>query len=271
MSYGVLYDTTKCIGCRACQVACKQWNQLPCEKTTNTGDLENPPKLSSKTFTKVRFTETEYEGKFHMVFTKIQCMHCKHPACAQACPVSALQKRPEGAVTYDDKRCFGCRYCMVACPFQVPAYEYRNSLTPKVRKCVFCFEKRLVQGGMPACIEACPMQVMTFGRRDEMVRLAKQKLRADPDRYFPHIYGEHEVGGTAWMYLSSTSFQKIDLPALGYHPVPGYTEPVQHMLFKWFLPPLGLYGLLGGIMWFVESRRGKDRAETEGEGADGSH
>jgi hypothetical protein len=158
---------------------------------------------------------------------------------------------------------------MVACPFQVPAYEYHNTLTPKVRKCVFCFEKRLARGGVPACVESCPMQVMTFGPRTDLIRLAREKIEGDPGRYVPHVYGESEVGGTAWMYLSSVPFQEIDLPALGYHPVPGYTEPVQHLLFKWFLPPLGLYGALGGIMWYVESRRGKHEASGPG-GADGN-
>lgn len=268
---GVLVDTTLCVGCRKCEAACNEVNDdLPRaspEAFKDESVFQRRRRMDYGTYTVVN----RYEGPGGPAYAKFQCMHCLQPACVSACIVGALTRQPNGAVVYDSWKCIGCRYCMVACPFQVPAYEYRNSLTPKVRKCIFCFEKRLVQGGMPACIEACPMQVMTFGRRDEMVRLAKQKLRADPDRYFPHIYGEHEVGGTAWMYLSSTSFQKIDLPALGYHPVPGYTEPVQHMLFKWFLPPLGLYGLLGGIMWFVESRRGKDRAETEGEGADGSH
>jgi hypothetical protein len=137
---------------------------------------------------------------------------------------------------------------MVACPFQVPAYEYDNALTPKVRKCIFCFEKRLARGEPPACVQACPMQVMTFGKRSDLIRQGEAQIRAYPARYVPRVYGKDEVGGTAWLYLSRVPFDKIDLPALGYHPVPGFTEPVQHLLFKWFLPPLALYGVLAALM-----------------------
>jgi Fe-S-cluster-containing dehydrogenase component len=182
------------------------------------------------------------------VFAKFQCMHCLQPACVSACIVGALTKQANGAVTYDSWKCIGCRYCMVACPFQVPAYEYDNALTPKVRKCIFCFEKRLARGEPPACVQACPMQVMTFGKRSDLIRQGEAQIRAYPARYVPRVYGKDEVGGTAWLYLSRVPFDKIDLPALGYHPVPGFTEPVQHLLFKWFLPPLALYGVLAALM-----------------------
>jgi hypothetical protein len=101
------------------------------------------------------------------------------------------------------------------------------------------------------------MQVMTFGKRNELIRQAREKIEAYPNRYVPHIYGEKEVGGTAWLYLSGIDFTSVDFPALGYHPVPGYTEPIQHAIFKWFLPPLGLYATLGSIMWFLKKRREK--------------
>ncbi len=270
---GVLVDTTLCVGCRKCEEACNEINddlrRISPEIFKDESVFQRRRRMDYSSYTVVnRYAGLDDSGK--PVYAKFQCMHCLQPACVSACIVGALTRQPNGAVIYDSWKCIGCRYCMVACPFQVPAYEYQNSFTPKVRKCVFCFEKRLVQGGVPACVQACPMQVMTFGPRNGMIRLAKEKLEAHPDRYFPHVYGEHEVGGTAWMYLSSASFQEIDLPVLGYHPVPGYTEPVQHMLFKWFLPPLGLYALLGGIMWFVESRRGKGSPESEQEGADDS-
>src|SRR4030042_4688041 len=109
MAKGVLYDANKCIGCRACQVACKQWNELPSEETQNTGTIENPPHLSAKTFTKIRFREIEYNGKFHWVFAKTQCMHCDEPACAAACLVGALKKAEGGPGPYDDGKCIGCR------------------------------------------------------------------------------------------------------------------------------------------------------------------
>jgi formate dehydrogenase iron-sulfur subunit len=267
---GVLIDTTLCVGCRRCEAACNEINEdLPRaapEKFKDESVFGRRRRMDDSAYTVVNRYADPDSGK--PVFAKFQCMHCLQPACVSACIVGALSRQPNGAVIYDAWKCIGCRYCMVACPFQVPAYEYRNTLTPKVMKCVFCFEKRLQQGGTPACVQACPMQVMTFGRREEVIRLAKERLEKHPDRYVPHVYGEHEVGGTAWMYLAGVSFQKIDLPALGYHPVPGFTEPVQHMLFKWFLPPLGLYTLLGGVMWYVESRR---KPDTEQGGADDSH
>jgi len=271
----VLVDLTKCNGCRQCEAACQKaagFDYPTAEELKDASVFARIRRLGPRAYTTInKYDVPGGTSEPSSVFVKSNCLHCNDPACASACLVGALRKEANGAVSYDAWKCMGCRYCMVACPFQVPAYEYQNSFTPKVRKCVFCFEKRLVQGGVPACVQACPMQVMTFGRRGDLIRLAKEKLEEQSGRYYPHVYGEHEVGGTAWMYLSSAPFQKIDLPALGYHPVPGYTEPVQHMLFKWFLPPLGLYGLLGGIMWFVESRRGKLSSASEQEGIDESH
>jgi hypothetical protein len=145
---------------------------------------------------------------------------------------------------------------MAACPFQVPAYEYRNAFTPKVRKCTFC-QPRISAGGLPACVQACPMEVMTFGPRESLLIEARARLASYPERYVQHIYGEHEVGGTSWLYLSGIPFEQIGLPTLGYHPTPGYTEPIQHAIFKYFLPPLGLYSLLGGLMWFANKRKKK--------------
>ena len=268
---GVLVDTTLCVGCRRCEAACNEINEdLPRRSPQAFQDesvLDHRRRMDHGAYTVVnRYLSPDDSEK--PVYAKFQCMHCLQPACVSACIVGALSRQPNGAVIYDSWKCIGCRYCMVACPFQVPAYEYRNSFTPKVRKCIFCFETRLTKGGVPACVEACPMQVMTFGKRTGLIRLAHGKIEEQPDRYVPNVYGEHEVGGTAWMYLSSVPFQKIDLPALGYHPVPGYTEPVQHILFKWFLPPLGLYALLGSIMWFADFRRGKPRALPMQGGAD---
>jgi len=162
MTIAVLYDANICTACRGCQVACKQWNGndefIPIVEngvpSKNRGSYENPPQLSERTWTRIRFTETEYNGKFYWAFTKHQCMHCQHPACAAACPVSALQKTPEGPVVYDDKRCFGCRYCMVACPFGIPTFEWGEAL-PWIRKCTFCYD-RLNAGMEPACVKTCP-------------------------------------------------------------------------------------------------------------------
>lgn len=262
---GVLVDTTLCVGCRKCETACNQINEeLPRQSPEAFDDqtvFAKRRRMDAGSFTVVnRYANPNDPAK--PVFAKFQCMHCLKPACVSACIVGALAKESNGAVTYDAWKCIGCRYCMMACPFQVPAYEYHNALTPKVRKCIFCFEKRLARGETPACVQACPMQVMTVGNRSDLIRQGEAKVREHPDRYVPRVYGKDEVGGTAWMYLSSVPFDKIDLPALGYHPVPGFTEPVQHLLFKWFLPPLALYGVLAVIM-----RRQQQQPETPHEPA----
>lgn len=254
---GVLVDTTLCVGCRKCEAACNRVNtDLPRQSPAAFEDrsvFARRRRMDAGALTVVnQYPNPSDPAK--PIFAKFQCMHCLQPGCVSACIVGALSKQPDGAVTYDAGKCIGCRYCMVACPFQVPAYEYHNALTPKVRKCAFCFEQRLARGEAPACVQACPMQVMTFGRRNELIRAGEAKTRGQPDRYVHRVYGKDEVGGTAWLVLSGVPFDKIDLPALGYHPVPGFTEPVQHLLFKWFLPPLALYAALGVIMRAVENR-----------------
>ena len=266
---GVLVDTTRCVGCRRCEKACNEVNELhePKVPFDDPSVFDQPRRMDANAFTVVNRYESSPDTPDKPVHAKMQCMHCLNPACVSACIVGALSKEPNGAVVYDADKCIGCRYCMMACPFQVPAYEYDRVLTPRVRKCTFCFEARLKDGGLPGCVESCPMQVMTFSKRTSLVRLAHQRLRKQPDLYVPHVYGENEVGGTSWMYLSGISPQKLGLPKLGYHPVPGYTEPIQHALFKWFLPPLGLYGTLGGIMWFLKSKKKRAKATSGEEGA----
>ena len=212
--------------------------------------------MDYSTYTIVNRYQSVSGDAFKPVFAKFQCMHCLRPACKSACIVGAFSSEATGAVQYDSWKCIGCRYCMAACPFQVPAYEYRNAFTPKVRKCTFC-QPRISAGGLPACVQACPMEVMTFGPRESLLIEARARLASYPERYVQHIYGEHEVGGTAWLYLSGIPFEQIGLPTLGYHPTPGYTEPIQHAIFKYFLPPLGLYSLLGGLMWFANKRKKK--------------
>jgi formate dehydrogenase iron-sulfur subunit len=251
MGKGVLYDATKCIGCRACQTACKQWNELPSNSTTNYGTYENPPQLNANNYTKIRFTEIEDKGKINFVFTKLQCMHCEHPACVTACPVSALQKRPEGAVTYDDKRCFGCRYCMVACPFGIPTFQW-DTPTPWIRKCTFCFDRQ--SGGLkPACVTTCPTGALQFGEREELIAEAHNRIQQSPDKYVDHVYGENEVGGTSWLYLSSVPFEELGLPTLPSEPVVTNADRAMRLV-----PPVlvCMAALMAGIYW-VTKRRGK--------------
>jgi len=262
---GVLVDTTRCVGCRKCEKACNAINtDLPRRPEgffEDPGIFDEQRRMDYAAYTVVNRNENP-DDPGDPVYVKAQCMHCVSPACVSACIVGAISREHDGAVSYDASKCIGCRYCMVACPFQVPAYEYGNGLTPKIRKCTFCFETRLSQGEMPACVQECPMQVMTFGKRADILEEGRRRIRTKPNLYIPHIYGEHEVGGTSWVYLSSISFQEMGLPKFGYHPVPGFTEPLQHMIFKWFLPPLALYASLGTIMWHLGSRRKRAEEAT---------
>jgi len=263
-SLAVLVDTTLCVGCRACEQACNEINPdlplVPNDFFKDDSVFERRRRMNASAFTVVnRYQPNNSEAPVHV---KFQCMHCLYPACVSACLVGAMTRDASGAVVYDEKKCIGCRYCMAACPFQVPAYEYASILTPRVRKCTFCFKTRLKQNEIPACVAACPMRVMTFGPRAELITIGRTRIRKNPERYIPHIYGEHEAGGTTWMYLAAAPFEQIDLPKLGYHPIPGYTEPVQHTLFKWFLPPLGLFAMLAGAMWYNKRKSKQSGDDT---------
>jgi Fe-S-cluster-containing dehydrogenase component len=186
------------------------------------------------------------------VYVKANCLHCNDPACVSACLVGAFKKLDEGPVVYDAWKCMGCRYCMVACPFQIPTYEYDNVLTPQVRKCTLCAnEGNPNKGGVPACVRTCPQEVMTYGKRSELLARAHQQIAQQPDVYRDHVYGEHEAGGTSWLYLGpkDQSFEELGFLPLGSSPPPMRTERIQHGIFKYFIPPLAWYGLLGAIMW----------------------
>ena len=255
---GVLVDTTLCIGCRKCEWACNKANRLPVQPLASFEDKSvfvERRRPTSAAYTVVnRYNDLRADGR--PIDVKVQCFHCNEPACHSACIVTAFSKQHNGAVVYDSSRCMGCRYCMVACPFQIPAYEYENALTPQVRKCTFCFDRIAEPHGVPGCVEICPVQCLTFGRRSDLIILAREKIRDDPDKYIDHIYGEHEVGGTSWMYLSSVPFDKIGFVDVGTKPVPRLTETLQHGVFRYFVPPISLYAFLGGMMWLGREREG---------------
>lgn len=214
-SFGVLHDTTRCIGCRKCEKACNEVNKMPNPKVPfeDLSVLETERRTSVHTHTVVnRYAPSKQASseKQHPIFVKKQCNHCLEPACASACFVKAFKKDKKGPVGYDETLCVGCRYCMVACPFNIPAYEYDNPLTPRVMKCTMCLP-RIEEGKLPGCVEICPREALVFGKRDDLIREARMRIQKYPDLYVDHIYGEHEMGGTSWLYLSKVPFSQIGM------------------------------------------------------------
>lgn len=218
-SFGVLHDITKCIGCRKCEQACNQVNDLP--KPDKAFDdlsvLGQTRRTQADSYTVVnrfyRFdgdTQSDQDTPGSPLFAKKQCNHCLEPACASACFVKAFKKNKTGAVVYDESLCVGCRYCMVACPFEIPAYEYHKALTPSVTKCTMC-HPRLLEGKLPGCVDACPKEALIFGERDKLIRAAWKRIDKYFDQYIPHVYGEHEMGGTSWLYISGQPFSKTGM------------------------------------------------------------
>jgi Fe-S-cluster-containing dehydrogenase component len=207
--------------------------------------------------------EVDEHGNPIPVYVKLQCMHCQDPACVSACITGALTKKENGVVHYDVSRCIGCRYCMVACPFEVPAYEYSEPLLPRVRKCTFCYERIAGEGGMPACAEACPVEAITFGRRKQLLKSARERLRRDPARYVKDIYGEREAGGTCWLYISGVPFEKLGFVPVPPRGMPRLAEAVQHTFYTYLWAPLVLFAGLGGLM-----RRTHRRKQVNAEGGE---
>jgi Fe-S-cluster-containing dehydrogenase component len=212
---GVLVDTTLCVGCRGCEAACAESNALP-PPVEGAAVFDQKRETSQQVFTVVNRVEKEPGVER---YAKRQCMHCVNPACASACPVQAMVKQPTGPVTYDASRCMGCRYCMIACPFDVPKYEYESN-APRVRKCSFCAQRQ-ADGKLPACAEVCPSGALLFGKRSELIEVAKARIYQNPTRYLHHVYGELEAGGTSWLYISDVPFEELSLPSdVGTRPYP---------------------------------------------------
>jgi formate dehydrogenase iron-sulfur subunit len=240
----ILTDLTKCIGCEACVWACKEINDLP------RGE-------KAKTLDAYTWTVIERHGPVNV---RRQCMHCIDPACASACPVGAIERQPDGAVWYHVDRCFGCRYCLIACPFQIPKYQW-DKATPLMQKCILCFRKRLEQGKQPACTEACPTGATIFGEREELLNIASRRILDNPGRYVNHIFGQYEAGGTSVLYLSHVPFEQLGFKVdVQHNPYPKLTWEVLEKL-----PTVVTTGgvLLAGIWWITKRR--KDVAHEEGE------
>ncbi len=250
---GMLYDATLCIGCRVCVTACKKANDLPY-------NLSDPAKeLSGDTKNIIRL----YAEGDERSYIKAQCNHCLDPACATACMIGAMAKREMGIVTWDPEKCIGCRYCQVACPFNIPKFEWGKP-NPKIVKCELC-KHRLDEGKEPGCCEACPVGAVIFGKYEDLLKEARQRIEQHKDRYWPkgdpRIFGEADLGGTQVLYLADVSFDKLGLPDIGNDPVPKLARSVQHGAYKWGIGPLALYGILGAVMW--HNRRGAAAEEEK--------
>jgi Fe-S-cluster-containing dehydrogenase component len=225
-NYGVLVDIPKCIGCESCSVACKLWNELkwdPNRKAKTAKDRAAEPNkgLWADEWTAINLYEPKKAGEPVFRFVKTQCFHCLDPACVSACFSKAFQKLPQGPVIYDQSLCVGCRYCMLACPFDVLKYEWEKAI-PGVRKCQMC-ATRVASGTPPACESVCPTGALTFGQREEL--LAEAKKRIKDNGYIDHIFGEKEVGGTQWLYISDVPFEELRFRTdVTTRPMPSYSK-----------------------------------------------
>ena len=247
MAKAILYDSVLCVGCRACEEACSARWKLPYNEQIAAEETTSAHKLTA-----VRTFGERYSRKL--------CMHCVDPACASVCPVGAFEKTAAGPVVYHADRCMGCRYCMMACPFQVPTYEWDARL-PKVKKCDMCSD-RVPAGGVTRCSEACPAEATITGEREELIQIAKKRIEESPAEYNKAIYGLQEVGGTSVLMIGAVPFDQLgfrsDLPK---EALPQYTWAALQ-----YVPDVVVLGsaLLGGVYWITHRREEVARAEGEG-------
>jgi len=241
-----LYDATKCIGCRACGRRCREYNELePDVKEQDGIKWDMPKKLGANNFMVLQLyqgqTDADTGKPDEWSFIKRNCMHCNVPACATACPVGALRKTDNGPVEYIESLCIGCRYCMLACPYEVPRYEWLDRM-PRVRKCTLCLE----------CVEVCPTGALKAGKRKDLIAEAHQRIEEDPERYVSHVYGEHDAGGASFLILAGVPHDKLGLPKLATSVRSHYADPLMHSLPGWIVG-LGLF--LGGLHWMERKQQ----------------
>ncbi len=254
MKVAILTDTTKCNNCHECVVACKKQNKLPVDLPRR-WDLDDG--LSAKNWTSV------VEGPEH-VFARKQCRHCLEPACASACPVGALHRTKLGAVVYDGNKCMGCRYCMMACPYGIPRYEWQAAV-PYVRKCILCYD-RIAEGRQPACTEVCPQKATIFGDRDQLLAEAHARIGKDPGKYINKVWGEHDAGGTSVLYISSVDLSFLTPGhAIGSGPLPKTTTTAMEAVPFAFT---GVMACMAGLSWIIGRRMTIAKDES---GKDASH
>ena len=248
MNAAILTDTTKCIGCSECVIACKKQNDLA-EDIPRRWGLDDG--LGARNWTSI------VKGPGNQ-FIRKQCRHCLEPTCASVCPVGALHKTDTGAVIYDPGRCIGCRYCMLACPYGIPRYDWDRAV-PYIRKCTLCYEL-IESGGQPACTSACPTGATIFGDRDELIAEAHRRIRENPGGYVNKVWGEHEVGGTSVMYISNVDLSLLTQGhPLDEKPVPERIAPAMRAVPFVFT---GMLACMAGVNWII-GRRVKIQREQE--------
>jgi len=247
----ILVDVTACTGCERCVDACVE------ENGTDPVQAQRDRAVTSDGLSADRLLS------LHQVedrFVRMSCMHCLEPSCVSACLVGGITKTPDGPVVYDPDKCIGCRYCMLACPFHIPRYEWDDTV-PFMRKCAMCFDRQQ-DGQVPACVEACPNDALRFGDRDELLARAHRILADQPDRYLPHVWGEDEFGGTSVLYISDVDLTAAGWPGPETESIPSLTEP---LIAKTPFIGLGVMASLLGINWVI-----RRRMELAGEGPGGS-
>ncbi len=251
MSYAILTDVTKCIGCLECVAACKKVNNL---KTDKPRIWQKNDGLSANNWTSILQTNKDR-------FVRDQCRHCLEPACASVCPVGALQKTEIGPVIYDSGKCLGCRYCMMACPYGIPRYDW-DQRVPYVRKCILCYD-RIKEGKQPGCTEICPEKATIFGKRDELLAEAHKRIKENPGKYIDKVWGEHDVGGTSVLYISDVDLGFMTYQSdLGTEPLPNTTSLAMHSVPFAFL---GMGGVMLGLHWIVKRRIALEKDNKAGE------
>jgi formate dehydrogenase iron-sulfur subunit len=237
----VLVDVTKCTGCEKCVEACIENNNLNLDKSyfdrvTSRDGLSSDRFLTLKKINNARFA-------------RLSCMHCLEPACISACLVGGITKSKEGAVIYDPDKCIGCRYCMLACPFHIPRYEW-NEVKPFMKKCDLCFD-RIRDNKLPACVQVCPQKAIIFGERNKLLNQAHSIINNNKNKYLNHVWGEKEYGGTSVLYISDISLDSMGWSDKPETPIPHFTEP---LIEKTPVVGLTVGGFLVGLNWIIRRR-----------------
>jgi len=247
--YGILHDAARCKGCRGCEFDCAEAHGLP-EPEKKAPPVRKTDELRNTVINTFKTAKGE-------VSIKRQCMHCNEPACVAACPTKAMHKTVMGPVTWDGNKCMGCRYCMVSCPWDMPKFEY-HSANPKIQKCDMCFG-RLKTGEPPACAFNCPNDALLYGKRRDLIREAHRRIYEKPGLYYDHVYGEHEAGGTGWLYVSPVPFEQLGMnTALQQASYPALTKG-----FLYSVPTI--FVLVPALLFGIQQATHKDQSNGEEE------